>query len=76
MYIYSCWTEVATVVLNRCITDNKCKNTPEVHGNYCITYNYEFLEDYVEEDSPLDDVSIDSYGSSINEHDADDEKQE
>ena len=60
-------TEVATVVLNRCITDNKSKDIPENHLRYCITYNYEYLEDCIEEDSGafnLDNLySFESEGS-------------
>ena len=59
--------EVATVVLNRCITDNKPKGIPEGHWSYCITYNYEYLEDYKEEDSGAFDLdslySFESVGS-------------
>ena len=42
--------EVATVVLNRCITDNKSKDCTEKDDDYTVTYNYEFLEDYQEKD--------------------------
>ena len=49
-------TEVATVVLNRCITDNKSKDIPENDWRYCITYNYEYLEDYIEEDGGTFDL--------------------
>ena len=63
-------------MLDRCITDNKCKEITETDKDYCITYNYEYLEDYIEEDSALDDVSTHSYGGSNSEHDTDDEKQE
>ena len=64
------------MVLNRCITDNKCKDITETDEDYCITYNYEYLEDYVVEDDPWDDVSTFSYGSGISEHNANDKKQE
>ena len=55
-------------MLNRCITDNKSKDVPEDHQNYCITYNYEYLEDYVEEAFHAYDAydrffDIDSLGS-------------
>jgi len=42
--------EVATVVLNRCITDNKSKDCTEKDDDYTVTYNYEFLEDYQEKE--------------------------
>jgi len=53
-------------VLNRCITDNKDKDTQENDYNYCITYNYEYLEDYREEDEDADYDSLFSWGSSVN----------
>jgi len=45
--------EVATVVLNRCITDNKSKDCTEKDDDYTVTYNYEFLEDYQEKEEEL-----------------------
>ena len=45
----SYWTEVAAVVLDNCITTNKSKDISENDKEYCIRYNYEYLEDYVEE---------------------------
>ena len=63
-------------MLDRCITDNKCKEITKTDKDYCITYNYEYLEDYIEEDNALDVVSTHSYDSSNSEHDTDDEKQE
>ena len=45
-------------MLNRCITDNKSKDTTETDRHYCITYNYEYLEDYKEEDGGNDYDSL------------------
>ena len=59
-------TEVATVVLNRCITDNKSKEISENDEDYCITYNYEYLEDYIEKM----DAENDGDGPGSGEHDA------
>ena len=60
------FVEVATVVLNRCITDNKSKDCTEKDEDYTVTYNYEFLEDYQEEDeliAALWDDDDDEYDS-------------
>ena len=61
-------TEVATVVLNRCRSYRDADN-----GYYCITYNYEFLDDYKEEeDSGFDDDNL--FSLERNGHDDDDDK--
>ena len=75
--LYSYLTEVATVVLNRCITDNKSKDVPENHWRYCITYNYEYLEDYLEEDVGTFDLdSLSSFGSNKSDQNVDADKPE
>ena len=64
-------------MLNRCITDNKSKDTPENDWRYCITYNYEYLEDYREEDGGVFDLdSLSSFGSDKSDHNVDDDKPE
>ena len=60
-------------MLNRCRSDNKSKDTHTDDDNYCITYNYEFLEDYkVEEDSGFDGDNLSSLGSNGRDDDDDD----
>ena len=64
------------MVLNRCITDNKSKGIPDNHWNYCITYNYEYLEDYKEEDGGgiIDIDSLYSFESEGSDYDIDDQQ--
>ena len=63
-------------MLNRCITDNKSKDTAETDRHYCITYNYEYLEDYKEEDGDNDYDSLLSVGSNKSDRVDDDDKPE
>ena len=63
-------------MLNRCITNNKSKETLETSCDYCITYNYEYLEDYKEEDGGNDYDSLLSVGSNKSDRVDDDDKPE
>ena len=63
-------------MLNRCISDNKSKDTSESDWDYCIKYNYEYLEDYQEEDGGNDYDSLFSFGSDETDHVDDDDKPE
>ena len=67
-------TEVATVVLDNCITTNKSKDISENDQEYCISCNYAYLEGYVEEDYLTNKATFESILKSMRGHDKDDDE--
>ena len=61
-------------MLNRCITDNKSKDIMENDRDYCISYNYEYLEDYKDEDGGTVYDSLLSYENDKTDNINDDHK--